>query len=122
MAFEDGAMLGELLARLPHTDKTHPSFLRTKLHALSVFETCRKERTERVVARGNVQQYLYHLADGPEQEDRDHRMRMQPITPEGEALVWRDPGMAPWLLGYDVIADVCFCFFTCLSAFCYKWQ
>ncbi|RLL98896.1 hypothetical protein CFD26_101691 [Aspergillus turcosus] len=58
-----------------------------------------------VVDRGNVQQYLYHLHDGPEQEERDRKMRMVP-TPEGEALAWRDPGLAPKLLGYDHIADV----------------
>lgn len=58
-----------------------------------------------VVSRGNVQQYLYHLHDGPEQEERDRKMQMVP-TPPGEALAWRDPGLAPKLLGYDHIADV----------------
>jgi hypothetical protein len=60
-----------------------------------------------VVERGNVQQYLYHLHDGPEQQERDRKMQVVP-TPEGEALAWRDPGLAPKLLGYDHIADVCF--------------
>lgn len=58
-----------------------------------------------VVERGNLQQYLYHLHDGPEQEERDRKMRMQP-TPPGEALAWRDPELAPRLLGYDFVADV----------------
>lgn len=58
-----------------------------------------------VVERGNVQQYLYHLHDGPEQEERDRKMRMQP-TPPGEALAWRDPELSPRLLGYDFVADV----------------
>ncbi|KAL3477108.1 hypothetical protein BJX99DRAFT_226708 [Aspergillus californicus] len=108
MAFEDGAVLGEVLSRLPNTPgttKTAASFLAQKRHALAVFEKCRKERTQMVVKRGNLQQYLYHLHDGPEQEDRDRKMRMVP-TPEGECLAWRDPGLAPKLLGYNPVADV----------------
>ncbi|KAI9926981.1 hypothetical protein AWENTII_010816 [Aspergillus wentii] len=108
MAFEDGAVLGECLARLPNSrniSKTSPEFLDSKRHALSVFEECRKQRTKMLVERGNLQQYLYHLHDGPEQEERDRKMQMVP-TPEGEALAWRDPGLAPKLLGYDHIAHV----------------
>ncbi|KAL4866547.1 hypothetical protein BDV12DRAFT_210382 [Aspergillus spectabilis] len=108
MAFEDGAVLGEVLSRLPNdpfTSKTSPEFVARKRHALAVFEECRKQRTQMVVERGNTQQYLYHLHDGPEQEERDSKMRMVP-TPEGECLAWRDPGLAPKLLGYDHVADV----------------
>ncbi|KUL90973.1 hypothetical protein ZTR_00860 [Talaromyces verruculosus] len=108
MAFEDGAVLGECLSRLPNHpnfSKSSPEFVNAKKHALSVFQHCRKERTKMVVERGNIQQYLYHLHDGPEQEERDRKMQMVP-TPEGEALAWRDPGLAPKLLGYDHIADV----------------
>ncbi|KAE8138508.1 hypothetical protein BDV38DRAFT_292117 [Aspergillus pseudotamarii] len=108
MAFEDGAVLGECLSRLPdhyNLEKTSPEFLKAKRHALSVFQRCRKERTKMVVERGNIQQYLYHLHDGPEQQARDWKMQMTP-TPEGEALAWRDPGLAPKLLGYDHIADL----------------
>lgn len=99
MSFEDGAVLGECFSRI--TSKT-PS---QKRHALSVYEKCRKERTEMVVQRGNRQQDLYHLQDGEEQRERDRRMREVP-TREGEALAWRDPGLAPGLLGYDHLVDV----------------
>ncbi|KAJ5085570.1 hypothetical protein N7532_010341 [Penicillium argentinense] len=111
MAFEDGAVLGECLSRLPHVSKDSPEFLEAKKHALAVFQECRKQRTKMVVERGNIQQYLYHLRDGPEQEERDRKMQMVP-TPEGEALAWRDPGLAPKLLGYDHIADVDRCWGT----------
>jgi hypothetical protein len=90
----------------PDITKTSPEFLAAKKHAISVFQECRKQRTQMVVERGNIQQYLYHLHDGPEQEERDRKMQMVP-TPEGEALAWRDPGLAPKLLGYDHIRDVC---------------
>lgn len=99
MSLEDGAVLGECLSRI--TSKISAE----KQMALQVYEHCRKGRTEMVVQRGNLQQYLYHLHDGPEQEDRDRRMRMVP-TPPREALAWRDPELAPKLLGYDHLKDV----------------
>jgi hypothetical protein len=108
MSFEDGAVLGECLSRLPNRpdiSKTSTEFLNAKQHALFVFQKCRKQRTKMVVERGNIQQYLYHYHDGPEQQERDRKMQMVP-TPEGEALAWRDPGLAAQLLGYDHIADV----------------
>ncbi|CRL27523.1 Aromatic-ring hydroxylase-like [Penicillium camemberti] len=108
MSFEDGAVLGECLSRLPNSpsiSKTSAEFLTAKQQALAIFQECRKQRTKMIVERGNIQQYLYHLHDGAEQEERDRKMQMVP-TPEGEALAWRDPGLAPKLLGYDHIADV----------------
>ncbi|KAL2002286.1 hypothetical protein VTN02DRAFT_264 [Thermoascus thermophilus] len=97
MSLEDGAVLGECLARIQKKSDV-------KL-ALRVYEACRKKRTSKIVERGNLQQYLYHLPDGPEQEERDRIMRMNP-TPPGDPLVWRDPELSPWLLGYDHIKDV----------------
>ncbi|KKA17853.1 hypothetical protein T310_8210 [Rasamsonia emersonii CBS 393.64] len=97
MSLEDGAVLGECLARIHK--KSDLKF------ALTVYEACRKKRTSRIVERGNLQQYLYHLPDGPEQEERDRIMRMNP-TPPGDPLVWRDPELSPWLLGYNHLADV----------------
>ncbi|KKY19720.1 putative fad dependent oxidoreductase [Phaeomoniella chlamydospora] len=99
MSLEDAAVLGECLSRI--TDKSPAS----KQNALSVYEECRAPRTKMVVQRGNLQQWLYHLHDGPDQEDRDRKMRMIP-SPAGEALAWRDPDLAPRLLGYDHLADV----------------
>lgn len=99
MSLEDGAVLGECLSRL--ADKTGAS----KRRALETYERCRKERTRMVVERGNTQQFLYHLHDGPEQEERDRAMRMVP-TAKGEALAWRDPELSPKLLGYNYIENV----------------
>ena len=99
MSLEDGAVLGECLSRITSKSAT------AKQLALRIYEQCRRTRTEMVVQRGNLQQYLYHLPDGPEQEERDRCMRMRP-TPAGEALAWRDPDLAPKLLGYDHLKDV----------------
>lgn len=99
MALEDAAVLGECLSRITSTSAA------SKQNALRVYEQCRKSRTEMIVQRGNIQQRLYHLHDGPEQEDRDGKMRMAP-TPPGEALAWRDPAFAPGLLGYEFVRYV----------------
>lgn len=108
MSLEDAAVLGECLSHIPSTTAT------SKTLALKVYEGCRKARTEMVVQRGNLQQYLYHLHDGPEQEERDRQMRMVP-TPRGEALAWRDPELAPRLLGYDAVRDVSISPVFCLA-------
>lgn len=98
MCLEDAAVLGELFSRAPN-----PKDPRTKRRLLKIYEDCRKQRTEMVVKRGNLQQWLYHLHDGPEQEERDRKLR---AAEEGEALAWRDSGLAPQLLGYQVEKDV----------------
>ncbi|KAE9987123.1 hypothetical protein EG327_003984 [Venturia inaequalis] len=98
MCLEDAAVLGELFSRAPN-----PKDPRTKKQLLKIYENCRKERTEMVVQRGNLQQWLYHLHDGPEQEERDRKMR---VAEEGEAMVMRDSGLAPQLLGYQVEKNI----------------
>lgn len=106
MSFEDAAVLGECLGRMRGKSADEKRF------ALKVYQTCRKERTEMIVERGNVQQVLYHLHDGKEQEERDRRLmvngraKFDAEMEAGEALVWRDPVLAPKLLGYDHLKDV----------------
>nr|KAK5441286.1 hypothetical protein LTR18_007130 [Exophiala xenobiotica] len=98
MCLEDAAVLGELFSRAPN-----PRSPIVKQQLLEIYEKCRKERTAMIVERGNLQQYLYHLHDGPEQEERDRKMVAKE---EGEALAWRDSGLAPKLLGYQVEKDM----------------
>ncbi|KAK6596224.1 FAD binding domain-containing protein [Botrytis cinerea] len=107
MSLEDAAVLGELLSQYPKSSSTlsatsnlKSSFLQ---HTLPIYQALRAPRTQIVVERGNTQQYLYHLSDGPEQIERDRKMREQE---DGEALAWRDKGFAPWLLGYRVSDEV----------------
>ncbi|EXJ81520.1 hypothetical protein A1O1_07584 [Capronia coronata CBS 617.96] len=98
MCLEDAAVLGELFSRAP--DPKNPE---VKKQLLDLYERCRKDRTEMIVKRGNLQQYLYHLHDGPEQQERDRKMAAKE---PGEALAWRDSELAPVLLGYQVEKDV----------------
>ncbi|RDW58941.1 uncharacterized protein DSM5745_11147 [Aspergillus mulundensis] len=117
MTFEDAAVLGECLARLESRSQAE------RKKALAVYEHCRKQRTETVVARGSIQQDLNHLNDGVEQEDRDAKMRAfedverdwaagnrGPLPSglrEGEdPLVWRRYGVGGWLFSYDAAEDV----------------
>ncbi|KIW44897.1 uncharacterized protein PV06_03334 [Exophiala oligosperma] len=99
MCLEDAAVLGELFSRAPDP-KSSP---KVKRQLLDIYEKCRKDRTAMIVKRGNLQQYLYHLHDGPEQRERDRAMV---AMEEGEALAWRDSGLAPKLLGYQAEKDV----------------
>ncbi|KAI0376088.1 FAD/NAD(P)-binding domain-containing protein [Hypomontagnella monticulosa] len=117
MALEDGAALGLCLSML--TDKSQEQ----KLSALKIYEDCRKERTEKVVERGNLQQYIYHIHDGEEQKERDKKLKKfgevdeelfrnpesitRPRTESGDdPLPWRYYGVGGWLLTYDVEKDV----------------
>ncbi|KAI0897200.1 FAD/NAD(P)-binding domain-containing protein [Annulohypoxylon nitens] len=117
MALEDGAALGLVLSKL--TNKSREQ----KLFALKVYEECRKERTEMVVERGNFQQYMYHIHDGKEQEERDRKLQMfgeidkdlfktpealtKPRVGSGDdPLPWRYHGVGGWLLTYDLERDV----------------
>jgi salicylate hydroxylase len=92
MSLEDGAVLGELFSRV--RGKLSPA---KKRRLLDVYQNIRAPRTEMVVQRGNLQQYLYHLHDGPEQRERDRAMRANEL---GNALAWKDKGFAPGLLGW----------------------
>lgn len=117
MALEDGGVLGLCLARLQDTSRA------SKKRALDVYEDCRRERTERIVARGSYNQHMYHLHDGLEQEARDQRLRefaeadrqwmrepgfVLPVTNEtGEdPFPWRYHGVGRWLLTYDMVKDL----------------
>ncbi|KAF2170958.1 hypothetical protein M409DRAFT_51198 [Zasmidium cellare ATCC 36951] len=121
MSFEDGAVIGHCFGRIG--DKSMAS----KLAALSIYEKCRRHRTESIVDRGNHQQHLYHIDDGEEQRARDERFRAFEqvekevrdkglrgggyVLPEGledgtDPLAWRRHGVGRWLIGYDCERDV----------------
>ncbi|EME43064.1 FAD-binding domain-containing protein [Dothistroma septosporum NZE10] len=121
MSLEDGAALGHCFSRI--SDGSAQS----KQLALSVYEHCRRQRTERIVERGKLQQHLYHIDDGEEQEARDERLRVfgrleeelqaqgsdssttilpDGLAPESDPLAWRRHGVGSWLIGYDCLEHV----------------
>lgn len=121
MSLEDGAALGSCLSRM------RGKSMGAKLTALSVYEKCRRHRTESIVDRGNLQQFLYHIDDGEEQRARDARFRaFEQVEKEtrdkgvragsiplpsglekgSDPLAWRRHGVGQWLINYDSLADV----------------
>jgi salicylate hydroxylase len=117
MSLEDGHVLGLCLGRIRSKSTAE------KKRALAVYERCRRERTERVVSRGNRQQYLYHVHDGPVQQDRDRMLRAfgeyngkGRVTQEqyeekglnvgDDPLAWRWGGVGSWLITYVCEEDV----------------
>ncbi|KAL1303761.1 hypothetical protein AAFC00_007101 [Neodothiora populina] len=119
MSLEDGATLGFCLSKIKSCSKEEKSL------ALRVFEDSRRQRTESIVERGNVQQVLYHLDDGEERNARDARYRLfgeweqkvikgeveDTALPEGmlegdDPLAWRRNGVGRWLMRFDCLADV----------------
>lgn len=117
MALEDGGVLGLCLGLIK--DKS----IASKQKALRIYEACRRGRTEKVVQRGSYNQWIYHLHDGKEQEERDERFREYgdfdrkwlsekfPVLPQseetgGDPFPWRYNGVGRWLLTYDMWKDV----------------
>lgn len=121
MSLEDGAVLGECFARISGTSAAD------KILALFVYEQCRRHRTESIVKRGNLQQWLYHLPDGGDQKARDARFKAFGAEEElqkskerelkthelpagleegSDPLAWRRNGVGKWLINYDCLLDV----------------
>lgn len=99
MAVEDGACLGALFSRL-----TSPSQIPD---ILTIFETIRKDRTTRIVKGSSHYQKIFHMHDGPLQQERDRQLVEYQAEPfEGYPMKWRDPSFQPWLWGYDVESAV----------------
>lgn len=103
MAVEDGIALAECLARAKSTSEI-PALMR-------FFEDLRRERCYIILdgARGNGG--VWHLADGPEQQKRDERMRLgstakvvaaNPDNPNK----WSDPKFQPWMFAHDAFEHV----------------
>ena len=67
MAIEDAAVLGNLLSRLAHPDQL-PALLQA-------YEDLRLPRTAVAQTQSRLNQCIFHLPDGPEQERRDADMR-----------------------------------------------
>ncbi|KAL5482995.1 hypothetical protein ACEPAI_8224 [Sanghuangporus weigelae] len=67
MAIEDAAVLGSLLSHLSHISQI-PILLKA-------YEKLRLERTAKTQASSRLNQRIFHLPDGPEQQARDELMR-----------------------------------------------
>lgn len=67
MAVEDAAVLGNIFSHLSTREEIGPF--------LQAYFSLRHARTAATQASSRLNQYLFHLFDGPEQEKRDKSMR-----------------------------------------------
>ncbi|OJT05234.1 3-hydroxybenzoate 6-hydroxylase 1 [Trametes pubescens] len=114
MAIEDAAVLGNLLSRL-----TDPAQLKTLIQA---YEDLRLPRTAETQRQSRLNQKIFHLPDGPEQEKRDAGMRQAMEAElrkmqggangapedalEGSPNQWADPKKNAAQFAYDADAVV----------------
>ena len=87
MAVEDGATLGRLLSRFAHHQL--PESLLPSL--LGLYQDVRKKRAQTTVRTANGNRLLYHMEDGPKQEERDRLW--------AEHDWWDENRSFPWVLG-----------------------
>ena len=96
MAIEDGYLLGSLLSRVASPS---PILL---ADILTLYESLRKSRTTQIVKQSSHYQHIFHMHDGPRQEERDRQLVEYDAEPyEGYPNKWRDPVFQEWLWGYD---------------------
>ncbi|KAL8719621.1 MAG: hypothetical protein Q9225_003395 [Loekoesia sp. 1 TL-2023] len=88
---EDGAVLGALFMRIEH--------------ALTIYEPPCKNRTI-TVAKGSTRlRDIFHIPDGPQQQERDQHL-MQGEPSEGYPNPWADSVFQPYLFRYDTDKEV----------------
>lgn len=95
-AVEDGAVIGTLFEKIE--SKAQLSDL------LSIYERTRKARTTRVVQGSTALRDIFHMHDGPKQEERD-RTLLNEAPSEGFPNRWADPVFQQFLFGYDARAE-----------------
>ncbi len=104
MSIEDGAALAECLDRAQDINDV-PVLLRA-------FEAIRKSRCEAVQRGSRANGDIWHLSDGPAQEERDRQMNHTQVLNGdscGEAKnpnKWSDENFQPWLFGHDTVKAV----------------
>ncbi|KAI0721770.1 hypothetical protein C8Q72DRAFT_787710 [Fomitopsis betulina] len=96
MAIEDAAVLGNLLSHI-----SHRSQLKSLLYA---YESLRLPRASATQASSRLNQTIFHLPDGPDQEARDFQMRKAMEADEmmeGNPNQWADRKKNEAQFGYD---------------------
>jgi len=98
ISVEDGGVLGGLLAKIRSRNDVP--------RVLALYEQLRRPRTSAVVLGSTKQRHIFHMHDGPEQEERDRIMLNQHPPEPGHPNQWADPVMQEFLFGYDADVEV----------------
>jgi salicylate hydroxylase len=108
MAVEDGAIIANLLGQYQSAksrSQPHPSLPET----LKAYESLQKSRTTTLTLGSIANQYMYHLNDGPEQEERDRILKQAGFEelPDGmsEPFIWIDLRYQKAVLARDAMGD-----------------
>ena len=98
-AIEDAAVLTVALSLICSTDEIRS--------ALSVYETIRKARGEAIQASACSTQKALHLPDGPEQEERDRKIKQSSMnaTTQRNPDLWADQQWQDFMWGVDVMKE-----------------
>lgn len=99
-AIEDGAVISALFSKLPRSN-----FRRSVPDILKIYEHLRKERTAKVVQKSADFRVVFHLEDGPQQEERD-RILLNEKPCKDFPFLFADPELQEFLFGYDVMKEV----------------
>ncbi|EME83036.1 uncharacterized protein MYCFIDRAFT_35872 [Pseudocercospora fijiensis CIRAD86] len=103
MAVEDGAVLGRLIvsfAQSGHDRNSLPELMQ-------LYQDVRKQRTAAVVGTANENRTLYHMEDGPQQEERDRAFDELDRTDENARFPWKfgDLKHCKKLFGFDALSS-----------------
>ena len=98
-SIEDGAALAECLDRVQDISDI-PIMLQA-------FQAIRKPRCEAIASGARANGDIWHMADGPEQAQRDSEMRQEMDHSSPQTVLnpnkWSDKDFQPWLFGYDTV-------------------
>ncbi|KAJ2902601.1 hypothetical protein MKZ38_000362 [Zalerion maritima] len=101
MAIEDGAVIGEVLAK---SDGTPESIAK----CLKVFELLRRERTQMMVDLAKASGRALHLGEGKAKEERDRLFREAKEKGIGQQTVpdkWASPEVQKMIYSYDCVQE-----------------
>jgi len=103
MAIEDAAVIGNVFSYLSNRAQIKPLLL--------AYQELRLSRTSDTQLSSRLNQKIFHLSDGPEQEARDADMRAAMLNSdmgdfEGNQNQWADKKKNATQFGYDADAEV----------------
>ncbi|KAG9559033.1 FAD/NAD(P)-binding domain-containing protein, partial [Aureobasidium melanogenum] len=73
--------------------------------AIKIYEQVRKARGEAVQASASEVRAALHLPDGPEQRERDDKIRLAGQGKGNNPDLWADKDMQQWLWGTDIMKE-----------------
>lgn len=108
MAAEDGTIIANLLGHY-QSAKSRSQPHRSLSETLKAYESLQKNRATTLTLGSIANQRLYHLDDGPEQEDRDRILKQAKFEelPDGlsEPFIWIDFQHQQAVLARDAVGD-----------------